>query len=157
MTLQDFISHLENHPFPQFVLPSGHVVPKHFHITEVGTTVRNYIDCGGKIRTEKNINFQLWVANDLHHSLSSNKIKQILDLSQSIIDSNYLEVEVEWQQESIARYGLKPHQNGFELIALHTQCKAEDHCGIPEEQMVYQSESNVNFRVKECKPNTGCC
>lgn len=38
----------------EFQLPGGQFVPAHFHLTEVGHVTRNYIDCGGTVRQEKN-------------------------------------------------------------------------------------------------------
>ena len=43
----------------QFQLENGNFVPEHFHVTEVGIITKDFIDCGGKIRHEKTINFQL--------------------------------------------------------------------------------------------------
>lgn len=48
----------------EFQLENGTFVPEHFHVTEVGQITKKFIDCGGVIRTEKVINFQLWNAND---------------------------------------------------------------------------------------------
>ena len=45
-----------------FQLPNGQLVPKHFHVTEVGTITKAFIDCGGTVRKEEVVNFQLWNA-----------------------------------------------------------------------------------------------
>ena len=45
-----------------FELPNGQLVPGHFHVTEVGQINKRFIDCGGTIREEKVVNFQLWEA-----------------------------------------------------------------------------------------------
>ena len=47
-----------------FQLPDGSLVPEHFHVTEVGKVTKHFIDCGGVLRKEEKINFQLWNAND---------------------------------------------------------------------------------------------
>ena len=52
-----------------FELPNGTLVPEHFHVTEVGLITKNFIDCGGKVRKETVVNFQLWDANDFEHRL----------------------------------------------------------------------------------------
>ena len=52
-----------------FELENGTLVPEHFHVTEVGMITKHFIDCGGTIRTEKKVNFQLWDANDFEHRL----------------------------------------------------------------------------------------
>ena len=43
-----------------FALPNGEQVPPHFHVTEVGNIQKHFIDCGGTIRKESVINFQLF-------------------------------------------------------------------------------------------------
>lgn len=47
-----------------FQLPNGTLVPNHFHVTEIGQITKKFIDCGGTLREENVINFQLWSAND---------------------------------------------------------------------------------------------
>jgi hypothetical protein len=56
-----------------FVLPNGTHVPAHFHVTEVGEITKHFIDCGGSVRIEKVVNFQLWEANDFDHRLAPQK------------------------------------------------------------------------------------
>ena len=53
----------------EFQLENGTFVPEHFHVTEVGVITKHFIDCGGAIRNEKVVNFQLWNANDFEHRL----------------------------------------------------------------------------------------
>ena len=43
-----------------FELPNGNKVSNHFHVTEVGEITKHFIDCGGKERVEKVVNFQLF-------------------------------------------------------------------------------------------------
>jgi hypothetical protein len=57
-----------------FILEDGTVIPEHFHVTEVGLVTKNFIDCGGTIRKETVINFQLWNANDFDHRLKPQRI-----------------------------------------------------------------------------------
>ena len=52
-----------------FNLPNGTTVPEHFHVTEVGLITKKFIDCGGTVRNESVVNFQLWDANDFEHRL----------------------------------------------------------------------------------------
>lgn len=56
-----------------FILSDGSAVPEHFHITEIGLITKNFIDCGGIVRKETAINFQLWDANDFDHRLKPQK------------------------------------------------------------------------------------
>jgi hypothetical protein len=64
--IKEQLTNLEN---VTFMLPNGSFVPEHFHVTEVGLVTKNFIDCGGKVRNETVVNFQLWNANDFEHRL----------------------------------------------------------------------------------------
>ena len=59
MKLSKFINHLESMKDLKFVLENGTVVPKHFHVTELGLSSKHFIDCGGTVRKEEKIIFQL--------------------------------------------------------------------------------------------------
>ena len=65
-----------------FQLENGTFVPEHFHVTEVGAVTKDFIDCGGTIRRERVVNFQLWNANDLEHRLKPAKLLNIIRLSE---------------------------------------------------------------------------
>ncbi|MEL6941805.1 MAG: DUF6428 family protein, partial [Bacteroidota bacterium] len=64
-----------------FLMPSGEKIPSHFHITEVGQATKRFIDCGGVVREEKLVNFQLWHANDFDHRLNAQKTLRIIALA----------------------------------------------------------------------------
>ena len=134
-----------------FVLPNGGHVPPHFHITELGIISKDYIDCGGTIRQEKIANFQLWSANDFDHQIEPKKIIDIIDLAQNSIGLEDLEVEVEYQSDTIGKYGLSFNGAHFQLIATKTDCLAKDKCGIPEE------EETIPVASSCCEPSSGCC
>ena len=137
----------------KFQLPNGQFVPSHFHITEVGNVKRNYIDCGGKLREENKINLQLWVASDTNHRLKPNNILEILQLAEKQLGYSNLELEVEYQQNTIGRYKLAFDGTVFQLINTQTACLAPDQCGNPQEKpRVRLSASGV-----KCNPNSGCC
>ena len=78
MKISQFKNHLDNVPELNFLQPNGDYVPKHFHITEAGMTTKHFVDCGGTVRTEKTISFQLWVAEDYEHRLEPQKLKKIM-------------------------------------------------------------------------------
>ena len=137
----------------KFQLPNGQFVPSHFHITEVGNVKRNYIDCGGKLREENKINLQLWVASDTNHRLKPNNLLEILQLAEKQLGYSNLELEVEYQQNTVGRYKLAFDGTVFQLINTQTACLAPDQCGILQEKpRVRLSASGVN-----CNPNSGCC
>src|SRR5688572_27998685 len=89
-----------------FILENGTFVPEHFHVTEIGMVTKHFIDCGGTIRTEKKVNFQLWNANDLDHRLKPAKLLNIIELSEKKLGIEDAEIEVEYQRETIGKYGL---------------------------------------------------
>ena len=68
-----------------FILENGTSVPEHFHVTEVGLITKNFIDCGGTVRKETVVNFQLWDANDFEHRLKPQKLLNIIELSEKVL------------------------------------------------------------------------
>lgn len=138
----------------EFQLENGTIVPKHFHITEVGILTKHFIDCGGMIRNEKIINFQLWYANDLDHRLAPSKLLSIIKLSEEKLGILDGEIEVEFQQETIGKYDLAFTGTHFLLMNKQTACLATDACGIPvEKQKIKIGEKPIS----SCAPNSGCC
>ncbi len=144
--IKNILPNLEN---VAFQLDNGNFVPEHFHVTEVGMITKNFIDCGGTIRNEKVANFQLWNANDFEHRLKPTKLLNIIKLSEEILGIEDLEIEVEYQSETIGKYSLDFQNNTFILISKQTDCLAKDNCGIPEEKLQVQTSC--------CSPGGGCC
>jgi len=138
-----------------FQLPNGQKVPSHFHVTEVGTNTRNFIDCGGVQRTETKINFQLFVADDIDHRLQAQKLRSIIGMSESHLQLENAEVTGEYQgKNTIELYGLAFENSVFTLQPLQTACLAMDDCGIPQQKpRIKLSEISVN----SCAPGSGCC
>lgn len=139
-----------------FQLPNGTFVPEHFHVTEVGMITKNFIDCGGTVRNEKVVNFQLWDANDFEHRLKPQKLNHIIELSEKVLGIEDLEVEVEFQAETIGKYDLAFNGKDFLLVAKQTACLAQDQCGIPKEKMKV-SLKDLQEQSSCCTPNSGCC
>ena len=98
-----------------FKLENGTFLPEHFHVTEVGMITKHFIDCGGVIRTEKVVNFQLWNANDYDHRLKPTKLLNIIQLSEDKLGIEDAEVEVEYQSQTIGKYDLDFIENYFDL------------------------------------------
>lgn len=141
----------------KFLLPNGTFVPEHFHVTEVGLITKDFIDCGGTVRHEKVANFQLWEANDLDHRLAPEKLIKIIALSEKVIGiKEDLEIEVEYQAETIGKYGLEFNGKNFVLTSKHTNCLASDSCGIPKEKLKVNL-SELNTKQACCAPGGGCC
>lgn len=139
-----------------FQLPNGTFVPEHFHVTEVGMITKNFIDCGGTVRNEKVVNFQLWDANDFEHRLKPQKLNHIIELSEKVLGIEDLEIEVEFQSETIGKYDLGFNGKDFLLLAKQTACLAQDQCGIPKEKMKV-SLKDLQEQTSCCTPNSGCC
>jgi hypothetical protein len=158
MNLTQIKEHLKNTSNVNFILPNGSLVPAHFHVTEVGLISKHFIDCGGTMRDEKVINFQLWNANDIDHRLKSEKLLNIIHLSETKLGIPNLEIEVEYQNETIGKYGLDFDGVNFLLIQKQTACLANDSCGIPTEKLkVALSEIGTVNSKDSCTPGGGCC
>jgi Family of unknown function (DUF6428) len=134
-----------------FTLEDGTAVPEHFHVTEVGLITKNFIDCGGTVRKETVVNFQLWDANDYDHRLKPQKLVNIIELSEKILGIEDFEVEVEYQTQTIGKYDLDFNGNDFVLLNKKTACLAQDQCGIPSRKDEIKIESSC------CTPGAGCC
>lgn len=139
-----------------FILADGTSVPEHFHVTEVGLITKNFIDCGGTVRKETVVNFQLWDANDFEHRLKPQKLLNIIELSEKVLGIEDFEIEVEYQAQTIGKYDLDFNGTNFILQNKQTACLAEDHCGIPsDKQKVKLSE--IKNESSCCTPDGSCC
>lgn len=138
-----------------FKLENGNSVPEHFHVTEVGVITKDFIDCGGTVRHEKVANFQLWDADDYEHRLKAGKLLHIISLSEEVLGMEDLEIEVEYQAESIGKYDLGYDGENFLLQSKKTACLAMDQCGVPAEK---QKIEMINLASgSTCTPGGGCC
>ena len=140
-----------------FKLENGTFVPEHFHVTEVGMVTKNFIDCGGTIRNEKTVNFQLWNADDHDHRLKPTKLLNIIELSEKQLGIEDAEIEVEYQSDTIGKYALAFDGTNFILQNKTTACLAQDACGIPSEKVKKNlNELSINQNAS-CTPGGGCC
>ena len=140
-----------------FRLPSGAFVPAHAHITELGIITRHFIDCGGTLRTDQKINFQLWTADDYDHRLSSAKMQQIIAAAEAVLPVADLDIEVEWQRDTIGMYTLDWDGSTFILNNTQTACLAEDACGIPQQNTKRSLHVLTVNQGNCCTPDSGCC
>ncbi|MGY8909046.1 MAG: DUF6428 family protein [Flavobacteriales bacterium] len=138
-----------------FELPNGELVASHFHVTEVGKITKHFIDCGGVERKEEVVNFQLWNANDYDHRLHPEKLLNIIELSEKTLNITDSEIEVEYQAETIGKFGLEFNGKNFLLTNKQTDCLAKDACGIPVENK--KIEILDIPAVNSCAPGSGCC
>ncbi|UPS91076.1 DUF6428 family protein [Bizionia sp. M204] len=155
MKLSEIKQHLSQLETIAFQLPNGQLVPNHFHVTEVGKINKHFIDCGGTVRTENVINFQLWEANDYDHRLHPEKLVSIIELSEKILNLEDLEIEVEYQGSTIGKYDLDFDGTNFLLTNKQTDCLAKDKCGIPAGKSKLKL-SEIE-KIDRCAPGSGCC
>lgn len=157
MTLTEIKKHLQTLKTIAFQLPDGSYVPEHFHVTEVGKITKHFIDCGGVERIENVINFQLWNANDYNHRLHPEKLLNIIELSEKTLGFGNLKIEVEYQANTIGKFGLGFNGTNFTLTNKATACLAEDQCGIPPKQKTKIKISDIQNQGSSCDPASGCC
>jgi hypothetical protein len=156
MKLSEIKNYLNTAESVNFELENGSKVPEHFHVTEVGVVTKHFIDCGGTVRNEKVANFQLWDANDFEHRLKPKKLLDIIALSEKVLGMEDLEIEVEYQAETIGKYDLGYNGKDFVLQSKQTNCLAQDKCGIPADKLKVNI-SQLNTKAVSCTPGGGCC
>jgi hypothetical protein len=114
-------------------LPDGVLVPAHFHVTEVGRVRKDFIDCGGTVRSSTTCQLQLWVADDTEHRLTAGKLAGILRAGEKLLGPGALPVEVEYEGGLISQFPLADIQltpAGLLLVlgGKHTDCLAKESC-----------------------------
>ena len=151
MTLQGLQNALEGNPkrFPRFVLPDGHYIPAHAHITEVGHVIRNFIDCGGLTGKEEKVVLQTHVGSDTDHRLRSDRFAKILQFGNRVISNADLDVDVEYDCCVVAQYPIAeitPDGEHLNLILQRgrTQCRARE-------------RSDTETAVGCCTTSVACC
>lgn len=137
MTLDDLVRSLDENPAAalRLMLPDGSFVPDHFHVTEVGRVQKDFIDCGGTVRSMTTCALQVWVAGDTDHRLDAVKLAKIVRLAAPLLKSERLPVEVEYESGVVSQYPLTaaevtPAGIVLHLGTKHTACLALDLCGI---------------------------
>lgn len=151
-TLRDFRFLLTKHPGKSFQirLPDGASVPEAFHITEVGRVQKNFIDCGGTVRSQETCLLQVWLGGDDDHRLATGKLAGIMDKAGSLLPNLDVPLEVEYEYGIISQYHVTSVdvQDGAVILQLahkHTDCLAKEACGIPEKN------------GSSCGCGPGCC
>ena len=137
MNVAEFQAVLSAHPGARmhWMLPDKSFVPDHYHITEVGRVQKDFIDCGGTIRSLASCLLQIWVADDKDHRLQTTKLAKIMEVAGAVLKRDDLPVEVEYEEGTISQYpvaGVEVAPAGL-LIYLgskHTACLAPEKCGV---------------------------
>lgn len=166
MNITELKSLLELNPDKRlvFFLPDETTIPVHFHITEVGHVRKDFIDCGGTRRTSSACVLQAWVADDMDHLLTAGKLASILKLATSLLPSDELPVEIEFEAALISQFPIVSGQVTDEAIAFHlttkhTDCLAKEKCGI-EGSCGTQDDhccGGDEHRKEEIEETNSCC
>jgi hypothetical protein len=137
MTVRELTDLLAAYPGAalHLMLPDGAFVPEHFHVTEVGRVQKDFIDCGGTVRSSVGCVLQVWVADDVAHRLDAARLGSILRLAAPVLKGDDLPVAVEYEAGVVAQYpvaGAEVTPGGllFHLGVRHTECLAPDRCGV---------------------------
>ncbi len=148
----------------RFQLADGTFVPEHFHVSEIGKITKHFIDCGGTMRKEEVISFQLWYANDKHHRLAAEKLLKIIELSQNSLGIEDGEVEVEYQIGTIGKFGLDTDGKQFFLTNKQTACLANELCGVTPKKakaafmaLKQAAKTSVSSPASDACGSGGCC
>jgi hypothetical protein len=137
VTVKEFCAALAKHPGVKmhWMLPDQSFVPAHYHITEVGKVQKDFIDCGGTVRSATSCLLQVWVANDTDHRLETNTLASIMTVAEPLLATDELPLEVEYEDGVISQYpvaGMEVTPSGllFSLGTKHTACLAPEKCGV---------------------------
>ena len=138
MKLSDFKSHLASNPdkLVRFVFDDGEKIPAHYHVTEVGHVKKDFIDCGGTVRTLSTCLLQTWIHDDdQDHRLDSSKLLSIILIAEGHFPIADLEVEVEYEDCVISQFLVVRAEALQDAVAFllgdkHTDCLAKEKCGI---------------------------
>lgn len=163
MTLSEFKKALVNLDQVNFIQPNGNFVPRHYHLTEIGLSSKQFVDCGGTLRIESRACLQLWVSIDYDHRLKAEKLGKIIETSLPIFNGEDLEIEVEFETDTVGKYGVEFNGKQFMLTNTKTDCLAGDACGLGNVlQKAKVSLGSLTNKVKSeedncCSPSSGCC
>ena len=137
MTVEEFRAALAAHPDVKmhWMLPDKAFVPAHYHITEVGRVQKDFIDCGGTVRSAVSCLLQIWVADDVDHRLETSKLATIMEIARAVLQRDDLPVEVEYEAGAISQYPVAGYEATpagllFYLGTKHTACLAPEKCGV---------------------------
>jgi hypothetical protein len=150
MKLAQFKSLLEANRDKQFLLqlPNGKAIPQAFHITEVGAVTKTFIDCGGKVHSVQTCQLQAWIGPDVDHKIEAGKMADILQKSEAILPHDFLDLEIEYEDEIISQYPVSDAVVSDDAVTMvlttkHTDCLAIELCLVP--------------MGEGCAPGSGCC
>ncbi len=83
--------------------------------------------------------------------------KHLIELSEKTLRLKGLEIEVEYQGETIGKYGMDFNGTNFQLTAKQTGCLAKDNCSISPQKVKHQLKELTSVTESACVPGSGCC
>jgi hypothetical protein len=115
------------------VWPDGEPIEAHFHVTEVGRVRKDFVDCGGTIRSLETCLLQTWVGDDTDHRITGAKLLRALLHAEPILGGDDLPVELEYEACNVVQLRLvstAPEAGALmiQLASKHTDCLAKDLC-----------------------------
>lgn len=115
------------------VWPDGEQIEAHFHVTEVGRVRKDFVDCGGTIRSLVTCLLQTWVGDDTDHRITGAKLLRALAHAEPILGDDDLPVELEYEACNVVQLRLVSiaPEDGALVIRLagkHTDCLAKELC-----------------------------
>ena len=135
MNFSKFFQLLESHPDHgiTLTLPDETQAPSHFHITEVASISKAFLDCGGRPHLENSCVLQLWVSDDSDHRIKAGKLVKILTKARPLFDSEDIPVEFEHEAPVLTRLPIKSHMVDKDVINFilnfkEADCLANDIC-----------------------------
>ena len=120
---------------PQYLvecyLPNGNQVPAHFHLTDVGSVFRHFIDCGAQVRNEYYVQIQLWHGTDTDHRLNADTVLKILSHSGVVLDKlpdlQSADVILEYKDDVPSQYPIARIEQTDQVVKIHLQA-SETQC-----------------------------
>ena len=138
MNVTQFKSHLAANPdkLVRFIFDDGEAIPAHYHVTEIGHVKKDFIDCGGTVRSTSSCLLQTWThEDDQEHRLNSTKLLDIITLAETHFPISDQEVEVEYEDCVISQFLVEDAESTADTVVFrlgdkHTDCLAKEKCGI---------------------------
>ncbi len=133
------------------VWTDGEPIEAHFHVTEVGRVQKDFVDCGGTVRSLVSCLLQTWVGDDVDHRITTTKLLKAIDAAALILRGEDLPVELEYEACNVVQLKVVSAlvADGVLVLQLgkkNTDCLAKELC-VP---------SSVSAS-SGCLPGSGCC
>lgn len=163
MTTKEFLQLLEQHGNKSllFEYAPGQLVGANYHITEVKHHSIESVDCGAGTDSWKETVIQLWESPSEIGKTDFMTVYKALGILKKVARMKPFEKEAELKIEYgnslfhtaqlfVNDFEIRNGQLLLKLAVVKTDCKAKETCGVTEEAVATQAETN-------CAPGSGCC